>query len=425
MSQKGSTSDKIELSKNHQPEEETQMTQINVTLDSEILHGLFTSNGKDDAFAKLLESILNQVLNAQVSEQIGADRYERSDERLGYRNGFRMRSMTTRVGTIELQVPRLRDGNFSTTLFRQYQRSEQALVLAMMEMVINGVSTRKVSAITEELCGKQFSKSTISELCKNLDPVVDEFRNRKLDSKYPFVIVDALYTKVRETGRVRSKGLLLVIGVRDDGHREILGFCVADSESETSWSEFFETLKQRGLVDVDLIVSDNHGGLVAAIRKHFQGTSWQRCQTHFSRNVLDKTPKRLQPEIKQCLSEIYNAPKLEIARTLRDEMLETYADSAPKAMEILESGFDDVMAVMTLPKKYRKRLRTSNSIERLNQEIRRRERVIRIFPNEDSLIRLIGAMLMEQDEKWTTGKKYLDMEEYHESRTKQKSIVAA
>ncbi len=198
------------------------MTQINVTLDSEILHGLFTSNGKDNAFAKLLESILNQVLNAQVSEQIGADRYERSDERLGYRNGFRMRSMTTRVGTIELQVPRLRDGNFSTTLFRQYQRSEQAFVLAMMEMVRNGVSTRKVSAITEELCGKQFFKSTISELCKNRDPVVDEFRNRKIDSKYPFVIVDALYTKVRETGRVRSKGLLLAIGVRDDGHREIL-----------------------------------------------------------------------------------------------------------------------------------------------------------------------------------------------------------
>lgn len=401
------------------------MTQINVTLDSEILHGLFTSNGKDDAFAKLLESILNQVLNAQVSEQIGADRYERSDERLGYRNGFRMRSMTTRVGTIELQVPRLRDGNFSTTLFHQYQRSEQALVLAMMEMVINGVSTRKVSAITEQLCGKEFSKSTISELCKNLDPVVDEFRNRKLDSKYPFIIVDALYTKVRENGRVRSKGLLLAIGVRDDGHREILGFCVADSESETSWSEFFESLKQRGLVDVDLIVSDNHGGLVNAIKKHFQGATWQRCQTHFSRNVLDKTPKRLQQEIKECLTEIYNAPKLEIARSLRDEMLETYADVAPKAMETFESGFDDVMAVMNLPKKYRKRLRTSNSIERLNQEIRRRERVIRIFPNEDSLIRLIGAMLMEQDEKWTTGKKYLDMEEYYENRSKQKSIVAA
>jgi len=401
------------------------MTQINVTLDSEILHGLFTSNGKDDAFAKLLESILNQVLNAQASEQLGADRYERSDERSGYRNGFRMRSMTTRVGTIELQVPRLRGGNFSTTLFNQYQRSEQALVLAMMEMVVNGVSTRKVSAITEELCGKEFSKSTVSELCKNLEPVVEEFRNRELTCNYPFVIVDALYTKVRENGRVRSKGLLSAIGVREDGRREILGLSVADSESETSWSEFFLSLKQRGLSGIDLVVSDNHGGLVNAIKKHFQGASWQRCQTHFSRNVLDKTPKRLQPEIKQCLNEIYNAPKQEIAQSLRDEMLDTYSQAAPKAMETLEQGFDDIMAVMHLPKKYRKRLRTSNSIERLNQEIRRRERVIRIFPNEASLIRLIGALLMEQDEKWTTGKRYLDMEEYHQHRLAKNTTVAA
>ncbi len=401
------------------------MTQINVTLDSEILHGLFTSDGKDEAFSKLLECILNQVLNAQASEQVGADRYERSEERTGYHNGFRMRTITTRVGTIELQVPRLRDGKFSTTLFRQYQRSEQALVLAMMEMVVNGVSTRKVSSITEELCGKQFSKSTVSDLCKNLDPIVNEFRNRKLTNKYPFVIADALYTKVRENGRVRSKGLLSAIGVREDGKREILGFSVADSESETSWSEFFSALKKRGLTGVDLIVSDNHGGLVNAVAKHFHNASWQRCQTHFSRNVLDKTPKRLQPEIKQCLKEIYNAPKIEIARSLRNEMLETYTDTAPKAMETLELGFDDVMAVMSLPKKYRKRLRTSNSIERLNQEIRRRERVIRIFPNEASLIRLIGAMLMEQDEKWTTGKKYLSMEDYYQHQATQEAAVAA
>ena len=336
-----------------------------------------------------------------------------------------MRTITTRVGTIELQVPRLRDGKFSTTLFRQYQRSEQALVLAMMEMVVNGVSTRKVSSITEELCGKQFSKSTVSDLCKNLDPIVNEFRNRKLTNKYPFVIADALYTKVRENGRVRSKGLLSAIGVREDGKREILGFSVADSESETSWSEFFSALKKRGLTGVDLVVSDNHGGLVNAVAKHFHNASWQRCQTHFSRNVLDKTPKRMQPEIKQCLKEIYNAPKIEIARSLRDEMLETYAETAPKAMETLELGFDDVMAVMSLPKKYRKRLRTSNSIERLNQEIRRRERVIRIFTNEASLIRLIGAMLMEQDEKWTTGKKYLSMEDYYQHLAAHKSVAAA
>ncbi len=237
MSHLGSTSDKIELSKNHQPEEEIPNDSFYVTLDSENLQGLFTSNGKDEAFSKLLECILNQVLNAQASEQVGAERYERSDKRSGYRNGFRMRTITTRVGNFGIQVPRLRDGKFSTTLFRQYQRSEQALVLAMMEMVINGVSTRKVSAITEELCGKQYSKSTFSDLCKNLDPIVYEFRNRKLTNKYPFVTVDALYTKVRENGRVRSNGLLSAIGVREDGKREILGFSVA--ESETSWSDFF------------------------------------------------------------------------------------------------------------------------------------------------------------------------------------------
>jgi len=401
------------------------MTQINVTLDSEILHGLFSSNGKDEAFAKLLESILNQVLNAQAAEQVGAERYERTEDRNGYRNGFRMRNMTTRVGAINLQIPRLRDGKFSTTLFQRYQRSEQALVLAMMEMVINGVSTRKVSAITEELCGKQFSKSTVSDLCKGLDPIVREFRNRKLTAHYPFVIVDALYTKVRENGHVRSKGLLSAIGVREDGKREILGFSVADSECETSWSEFFISLKERGLSGVDLVVSDNHGGLVAAVKKNFHNASWQRCQTHFSRNVLDKTPKKLQPEIKQALREIYTASKIEIARSLRDEMLENYSKTAPKAMDVLEQGFDDVMAVMNLPIKYRKRLRTSNSIERLNQEIRRRERVIRIFPNEASLLRLIGALLMEVDERWSSSKKYLLMEEYYQFQSTNKITAVA
>lgn len=257
------------------------MTQINVTLDSEILHGLFSSNGKDKAFAKLLESILNQVLNAQAAEQVGAERYELTEDRNGYRNGFRMRSITTRVGTIELQLPRLRDGKLVATLFQRYQRSEQALVLAMMEMVVNGVSTRKASAITKELCGKQRSKSTVSDLCKGLDPIVREFRNRKLTSHYPFVIVDALYTKVRENNHVRSKGLLSAVGVREDGKREILGFIVAYSESETSWSEFFISLKERGLSGVYLVVSDNHGGLVAAVKKHFHNASWQRCQTTF------------------------------------------------------------------------------------------------------------------------------------------------
>jgi transposase-like protein len=387
------------------------MAQLNITLDTELLHGLFTKDTKDEAFSKLLEAILNQVLLAQSSEQLGAEPYERCDERTAYRNGFRDRELTTRIGTITLKVPRHRNGNFSTTMFQRYQRSEQALVLAMIEMVINGVSTRKIENITEELCGKSFSKSTVSKLCENLDPIVDAFKKRRLETHYPFIIVDALYLKVREDGRVKSKGLLIATGVNESGHREVLGFEMADTESESSWGDFFSALKDRGLSGVDLVISDNHKGLVKAVRKHFQGISWQRCQTHFSRNVIDKAPKKHQPQLKQHLKSIYNALNLEEAKRLMKETLKLYEDKAPKAMEILEEGFDDVMAVMTLPEKYRKRLRTSNSIERLNEEIRRRDRVIRIYPNEASAIRLIGALLIEQDEKWAS-RKYLDMEDY-------------
>ena len=397
------------------------MAQLNITLDTELLHGLFTQDTKDDAFSKLLEAILNQVLLAQSSEQLGAQPYERSDDRTAYRNGFRDRDLTTRIGSITLRVPRHRNGDFSTTMFQRYQRSEQALVLAMIEMVINGVSTRKIENITEQLCGKTFSKSTVSKLCEHLDPIVAAFRNRPLEKHYPFIIVDAMYIKVREDGRVRSKGLLIAIAVNEDGHREVIGFQLSDSESETSWGDFFSDLKQRGLSDVDFVVSDNHKGLVKAIKKHFQGATWQRCQTHFSRNVLDKAPKKQQPELKIYLRSIYQAKDILEARRLLSETLEYFEESAPKAMIILEEGFEDVMAVMNLPEKYRKKLRTSNSIERLNEEVRRRDRVIRIYPNEASVIRLLGSVLMEQDEKWSAGRKYFDMEEYYQSINDQQS----
>lgn len=398
------------------------MAQLNITVDTDILHGLFTSTGRDEAFAKLLETILNQVLDAQSTEQLGAERYERNDERAGYRNGYRDRDLTTRIGTITLRVPRHRNGEFNTDMFNRYQRSEQALILAMIEMVVNGVSTRKIKMVTEELCGKSFSKSTISSLCQQLDPIVEAFRNRPLDKHYPFVVVDAIYIKVRENGRVRSKGLLIAKGINEDGYREILGFQLADSESKSSWGEFFSSLKERGLENVDLVVSDDHKGLVAAIEKHFQGASWQRCQTHFSRNVLDATPKKLQSEIKELLRQMYNAINLKNAQVIRDQIIELYEDKAPRAMAILESGFDDVMAVICLPLKYRKRLRTTNSIERLNEEIRRRERVIRIFPNAESAIRLIGALLIEQDEKWSTGRKYFEMDEYYAFLNQQNAV---
>jgi putative transposase len=223
------------------------MAQFNITITEELLHGLFLSNGRDEAFSKLLEEIFNQVLLAQSSEQIGAEPYERAEERTAYRNGFRDRQMTTRVGTLTLRVPRHRNGQFSTELFARYQRSEQALVLAMMEMVINGVSTRKVETITQELCGKTFSKSTVSALCKKLDPIVHAFRTRPLESHYPFLIVDALYLKVREDHRVQSRGLLIAVGVNEEGYREIIGFQVANTETESSWGELFESLKEEGI----------------------------------------------------------------------------------------------------------------------------------------------------------------------------------
>lgn len=391
------------------------MAQFNITITEELLHGLFLSNGRDEAFSKLLEEIFNQILLAQSTEQLGAEPYERTEGRTAYRNGTRERQLTTRVGTLNLRVPRHRNGQFSTELFMRYQRSEQALMLAMMEMVINGVSTRKVESITEELCGKKFSKSTVSTLCKSLDPMVNAFRTRPLESHYPFLMVDAIYVKVRENKRIQSRGLLIAIGINEEGHREVVGFELANSESENSWGEFFGSLKERGLKDVRLVTSDDHKGLVNAVRKHFQGASWQRCQTHFSRNMLDHAPKALQPEIKEDLRRLYESVDLESARKVRDQIIEKYEAKAPKATNLLDEAFDDITAVLALPLRYRKRLRTTNGAERLNEEIRRRERVIRIFPNEASVIRLMGALLMEQDEKWQTGRKYFDMELYYQT----------
>ena len=358
-----------------------------------------------------------------MTEQVEADRYERSENRKGYRNGSYPHQLHTRVGSITLSVPRIRGAKFTTELFMRYQRSEQALILTMMEMVVNGVSTRKVSQITEELCGTEFSKSTVSDLCKRLDPIVTAWNNRPLsNTQYPFVLVDALYLKIREDQRVRSRGAMVGVGINENGQREVLGLMLGDTESEESWTAFFSWLKQRGLHGVDLVVSDDHGGLVRAIRKQLQGVTWQRCQTHFMRNVLNAAPKHLQDEIYVHVRAILDAPDLEAARMLLGQTLAKFGEKAAKAMRILETGFDDVTAVICLPDKYRQRLRTTNCVERLNGEVRRRERVIRIFPNRESAIRLIGAVLMELDEKWATEKKYCDMAEYFEWRkNKQKT----
>jgi putative transposase len=400
------------------------VTQYQLTLDSETVQRLFSGDGQ---LGRLVEAVLNQVLNAQVSEHLQVAPYERSEQRQGYRNGYKPRQFTTRVGALTLLVPQVRDGQFSTELFARYQRSEQALVLTLMEMVVNGVSTRKVARITEELCGTSFARSTVSDLCKSLDPVVTAWNERDLSAqRFPFVLVDALVVKVREQGRVRAVSALVATGVNEHGYREILGLQVGDSESERTWQEFFTWLKGRGLNGVDLVVSDHHGGLVKAVQVQFQGASWQRCQTHLSANIADATPKALQEEVHARLRPLFDAPDEATAQTLLARFVADYQAKAPAAVATLERGFDDAMAVLALPAPYRKRLRTTNGVERLNEEIRRRERVIRIFPNRDSVVRLVGALLLEQDEVWTTGKRYFDMTAYwqwRERRPRQALLV--
>jgi len=388
------------------------MTEYQINLNGEQVKELLVN---DEGLKGLVETVLNQVLKGQATEQIGAGRYERSDNRSSYRNGYRPRTITCRVGKLTLRVPQTRDGGFSTDMFRRYQRSEQALVLAMMEMVLKGVSTRKVSAVTEKLCGESFSKSTVSRLCAELDVRMRAWNERPLgDMSYPFLIIDALVIKVRRDGAVRSTSALIATGVSEEGHREILGLRLGDSESEATWDDMFTWLKERGLSGVDFVVSDAHTGMLKAIGRRFQGVMWQRCQVHLTRNVLGRTPRHLRGVMAKGLKRIFRADAAAQARAAFGELVENLAGKAARAVEVLEDGLEDSLTVLALPEKYRRRLRTTNMAERLNDEVRRREKVIRIFPNEASAQRLIGALLAEQHEVWFTGKRYFNMTEYFE-----------
>ncbi len=399
------------------------MAQYQVTVDEALVSSLFV---RHDGLSQLVEQVLNQILSAQAAQALQAEPHERTPTRQGYRNGHRERSLQTRVGTLSLQVPRLRGSEFSPELFERYQRSEQAFVLALMEMVVQGVSTRKVEAVTEELCGAQFSKSTVSALCARLDPLVSAWNERDLSAlKYPFVLVDALVIRVREEGRVRQCSTLIASGVNEKGYREVLGLQIGDSESEASWAELFVWLKKRGLGGVDLVTSDDHAGLVRAVKQQFQGASWQRCQAHFARNVLEACPEKERAALKARLHRIFLAADAQEARRELSETVSAFAGKVDKAIDRLEAGFEDVIAVLSLPERYRKRLRTTNAMERLNEEIRRRERVIRIFPNRASAQRLLGALLLEQDEAWSTGRLYLDMTEYWQSRPAREGVTLA
>jgi len=284
----------------------------------------------------------------------------------------------------------------------------------MMEMVVQGVSTRNVQKVTEELCGESFSKSTVSELCRELDIAVKKFKERLLPETYSFIIVDAIYVKVREEHRIKSKAFFLAIGINNDGHKEIIGFDIYDAEKTSTWKEFFESLKSRGLRGVDIVISDAHAGLVEAIREGFPCSSWQRCQAHFTRNILEKCPKKYSAALASELRDMFQASTLSEARRLRTSICQEYQDVAMDAVNILDEGFEDSMTIMALPSKYRIALRTSNIIERENREIRRREKVIQIFPNLESVIRLLGAVLMDDHKDWSNGHRLFDMKEYYD-----------
>ena len=370
------------------------MAQLNITLCQEEILQLLSDN-REDAFRTLLTESLNSILQAESTAQLGAEPYERSVTRSDSRNGSRNRDLNTRIGTITLAVPRHRNVPFHTLVFDNYSRSEAALVTTMAEMVVNGVSTKKVARVMETLCGKSYSKSTVSEACKGLDKAVHSFKTRPLEGDYKFIYVDATYFKVRGEHRIGSKAMMVALAITDRGGREIIGFDIYDNESKETWKLFLESLKERGLKDPKMITSDAHDGIIYAISKIFPNTPWQRCQTHFSRNVLSHAPGKFQKAIHAALLDMYHSATIEEARKKCDSIIDEYADVAPKAMECLDNGFEDVMAIMVLPEPFRKYIRTTNHLERLNKELKRRSNVIGVFPNEASLNRIIGSVLIE------------------------------
>lgn len=389
------------------------MAQVNLTLSEQEVLQVITGD-RETALKFLLERILNEIMKAESEEQLGASKHERTEGRTDYRNGTRERELNTRIGTITLKVPRHRNEPFHTMVFNNYQRSEACLIATMIQMVIDGVSTRKVEKVVETLCGTSFSKSTVSELCKQLDSEINDFNNRPLDYLCaPFVMVDATYFKVREDHRIKSKAFFIALGFKDDGNREILGFDVFDTEENYSWITFFKRLKERGLKDVKMIISDAHPSIRNAIAGTFPDAAWQRCQVHLERNIIDATPIKYKEGLKIELKNMFNAVTIEEAEKLKNQIVEEYSNVAKIATEKLEAGFWDCMTVMNIKQQdIRISLRTSNLIERLNRELKRRSDVIQVFPNAKSLFRLMGAVTMEYHNKITAKQRLYSEERY-------------
>jgi putative transposase len=390
-------------------------------VDAELAQGILLD---DPSFLKeIVERVIQELLEAQMTEHIGAAPYERTENRTGQRNGYKPRTLRTRVGTLNLLVPQHREGTFSTRLFSRYQRNEKALVLALMEMYVEGVSTRKVKDITEELCGTSFSKSLISSLAGQLDVELEVWRTRPLKAaSYPYLFVDARYEKVRVNHRVVSQGVLIVSGIRDDGMREILAVEVSDTESEATYQNLFCSLKTRGLKGVELVVSDDHEGLKAAIFRHFQGASHQRCQVHYTRNLLGMVSFAKRKELGVDLRAIFAAPDREGALTIASSVAEKWHKKGhEKVSEHIEEHVEECLSCLAFPESHHRRIRTTNGLERLNQEIKRRTRVVRIFPNRQACcLRLVTALAVEVSEKWLTGRRYLEMRELEEYRLRER-----
>jgi transposase-like protein len=364
----------------------------------------------DKNFLKnLMAESLQSILQDEFNRFIKAGPYERNEDRKSYRNGSYTRSIKTRVGRIELEICRDRDGMFQTELFRRYQRSEQALVLSMTEMYLNGVSTRKVSKIVEELCGHSISRSHVSTLAADLDKKLTVWRNRKLNKEYPYLVVDARYERIRTNEGVVSKAVMIVIGISESGHREILSIDVGDSENETDWGRIFKTLKYRGLTGVKYVVSDDHKGLVKALHRNFQGSIWQRCQVHFIRNFMSKLNRRMVKLYIPLLKDIFAATSREDAIIRKSKLLDQLEEEKPEVARWIDEEIESCFSVYNIPSSHHRRMRSTNMIERLNQELKRRSNVIRIFPNEASCIRLLGTLCMEQSEAWEAGRIYLTM----------------
>jgi len=357
----------------------------------------------------LMKEALQEMLEGEMTECLGAAPGERTEGRTGYRAGDYSRSLITRVGKLELRVPRYRNGEFSTALFDRYTRSEKALVAALAEMYVQGVSTRKVKAITEELCGHSFSASTMSSINKRLDAALERFANRRLEEDYPYLILDARYEKVREDGVIVHRAVLIAIGINWEGQRHVLAVELANRESQSSWKDFLIRLKERGLSGVEFVVSDDHAGLKKTIRELLTEAAWQRCYVHFLRNALDYLPRKADDDCLQELRWIDDRRDIQEAQRDLAAWIGKWQGKYPKLVDWVETNIGETLTFYRLPRAHHKHMKSTNMLERLNEEIKRRTRVVRIFPNADACLRLIRALCVETHEAWLEDSRYLNM----------------